>query len=94
MAPVELELDLGDEGKIRIIDTPGWEFAEEEPDQEEDEVKGEGGDEKWDMMEDRIAGDLLRRNLGRIDKVKDVFPLGSCLSQGFFGPILIDTPFI
>lgn len=36
-------------------------------------------DEKWDILEARVAGDLLRRNLGRVDKVKDVFPLGECL---------------
>ncbi|KAL7419516.1 hypothetical protein Q5752_005427 [Cryptotrichosporon argae] len=77
-APVEVEVKvLG--GTVKVIDTPGWEFVED------DEGEGEDGDEdmdeteqdegKWDELEARVAGDLLRRNLGRIDRVKDVFPL-------------------
>ena len=78
-APVEVEVDAG-ERKIRVIDTPGWEFADEE--EEDDETEGVAEEEtepdmaKWDAMEERVAGDLLRRNLGRVDRVKDVFPLG------------------
>lgn len=66
---------------IRIIDTPGWEYVEEEDeDEDEDEEMDEDVEEnpeKWDLLEARVAGDLLRRNLGRIDRVKDVFPLAS-----------------
>ncbi|WVF70605.1 hypothetical protein IAT40_005397 [Kwoniella sp. CBS 6097] len=78
-APVEVEIDVEGE-KIRIIDTPGWEYAED--DEEEDEEQDDDDEEeeevdpaKWDQLEARLAGDLLRRNLGRVDKVKDVFPL-------------------
>lgn len=69
--PTEVRLDLGEGKKIGIIDTPGWEFAEHEEEEEE-----EGDEEDWDALEDRVAGDMLRRNLGRVDRVKDVFPLG------------------
>lgn len=79
-------------GGVRVIDTPGWEYveeddsddeADEEDDDEEgdtkmdedDEEEGEEDEAKWDALEARVAGDLLRRNLGRVDKVKDVFPL-------------------
>ncbi|KAK1926848.1 putative GTP-binding protein [Papiliotrema laurentii] len=68
--PTEVRLDLGEGKKIGIIDTPGWEFAEDEEEEEE-----EGDEEDWDALEDRVAGDMLRRNLGRVDRVKDVFPL-------------------
>ncbi|RXK40290.1 hypothetical protein M231_02404 [Tremella mesenterica] len=78
-APAEIELEMGDR-KVRIIDTPGWEFAIESDDEagEEREGEDEAGDEqlaKLDALEDTVAGDLLRRNLGRVDRVKDVFPL-------------------
>ncbi|GMK58492.1 hypothetical protein CspeluHIS016_0505240 [Cutaneotrichosporon spelunceum] len=84
-------------GGIRVIDTPGWEYVEEEEsddedddeddedeegdvemdddEDEEDEEKAAAMAAKWDALEARVAGDLLRRNLGRVDKVKDVFPL-------------------
>lgn len=80
----EAELPSG----VRVIDTPGWEYVEEEDSDDEDDEDDEGDakmddsddeddeDEgKWDALEARVAGDLLRRNLGRVDKVKDVFPL-------------------
>ncbi|BEJ16665.1 hypothetical protein CspHIS471_0600660 [Cutaneotrichosporon sp. HIS471] len=78
-------------GGVRVIDTPGWEYVEEEESDEdedeegdvemddeeddEDEEKAAAAAAKWDALEARVAGDLLRRNLGRVDKVKDVFPL-------------------
>lgn len=46
----------------------------DEDDEDEEEVD-EAETAKWDALEARVAGDLLRRNLGRVDKVKDVFPL-------------------
>jgi nuclear GTP-binding protein len=87
VACAEAELPSG----VRVIDTPGWEYVEEESDEEdedededgdaemesdeEDEEKAEAAAAKWDALEARVAGDLLRRNLGRVDKVKDIFPL-------------------
>ncbi|WWC86220.1 uncharacterized protein L201_001093 [Kwoniella dendrophila CBS 6074] len=75
-APVEVEIDVNGE-KVRIIDTPGWEYAEEDDSEveEDDEEEEELNPEKWDAVEAKLAGDLLRRNLGRVDKVKDAFPL-------------------
>jgi nuclear GTP-binding protein len=80
--PVETRVDVGEGKAVSIIDTPGWELVEDEPedDDEEDDEEDEGemSDtmDKWDLLEERVAGDLLRRNLGRVDKVKDIFPLG------------------
>lgn len=36
----------------------------------------EEDDEKWAILEGTVARDMLTRNLGRIDKVKDALPLG------------------
>lgn len=72
-APVEIEIDV-DGLKIKVIDTPGWDPVEDEKDEDEDE--DEQDSEKWDKLEAKLSGDLLRRNLGRVDRVKDVFPLG------------------
>lgn len=72
-APVEIEIDV-DGLKIKVIDTPGWDPVEDEKDEDEDE--DEQDPEKWDKLEAKLSGDLLRRNLGRVDRVKDVFPLG------------------
>lgn len=119
-APIEVQVATP-AGAIRVIDTPGWEFVEEEDgedegnecgccaegheheqgnndeeeddddeamdedDAEEEDDEVDDGDEdeldeeeaaKWDALEAQVAGDLLRRNLGRVDRVKDVFPLG------------------
>jgi nuclear GTP-binding protein len=59
----------------------------DEDDEEEDELDeldqdefDEDAEDKWDALEARVAGDLLRRNLGRVDRVKDVFPLGELTS--------------
>lgn len=77
-APVEVRLDLGGGKGVRVVDTPGWEIVEDEPeDDEEEEEEDDGG--KWDELEERVAGDLLRRNLGRVDRVKDIGPLGMSL---------------
>ncbi|WWC99664.1 hypothetical protein V866_006568 [Kwoniella sp. B9012] len=76
-APVEVEIEVDGE-KVRVIDTPGWEYAEGDDSEDEDEDsedEEEVNPEKWDALEARLAGDLLRRNLGRVDKVKDAFPL-------------------
>ncbi len=32
--------------------------------------------EKWDVLERFVAKDILTRNLGRVDKIKDPYPLG------------------
>lgn len=82
LAPVEVVVDLGEGMVVRVVDTPGWEFADEEEEEEgggEGEGKQEEKEGKWDEMEERVAGDLLRRNLGRVDRVKDVTPLGQSL---------------
>lgn len=76
--PVEVTLSV--EGRtVAVIDTPGWEFIEDEVDEAEEEEDMD--EEKWNQMEQRVVGDLLRRNLGRVDRIKDVFPLGTALSN-------------
>lgn len=76
LKPVEVSLSV--EGKnVAVIDTPGWEFIEDDDDEEMDEDNID--EAKWDEMEQRVVGDLLRRNVGRIDRIKDVFPLGELL---------------
>jgi nuclear GTP-binding protein len=83
--PVEVvaEFEAGGEGQVRLIDTPGWEFNPPDVDDEEDEdeqMDGGEGDEdedvKWAVLEEMVARDMLTRNIGRIDKVKDALPLG------------------
>lgn len=79
--PVEVALVSAEERSVHVIDTPGWEPVEDEENEEEEEEDEEDElDEekmaKLDQLQDRIAGDMLRRNIGRVDKVKDVFPLG------------------
>lgn len=86
--PVEVVVDVTPELQVCMIDTPGWEFdMEEDPedgsedDVEMDDVSDAEGDEeaqqdKWDRLEEIVARDMLLRNLGRVDKVKDVAPLG------------------
>lgn len=122
--PVELRVQVGDSW-VRLVDTPGWEYAENDDEDEDDEdeeedaeeVVEESGDEgedadmedgddedddeaevfdeekaaKLDALEARVAGDLLRRNLGRVERVKDIFPLGAYLftSSKQQGPSLI-----
>jgi nuclear GTP-binding protein len=87
-APVEVAVPLGvgaDAKNVRVIDTPGWEFAEEDDEEEEEEEEEDDEEEelseeklaKYDKLEATLAGDMLRRNLGRVDKVKDAFPLGT-----------------
>lgn len=82
--PVEVRLDLGEGKAVSIVDTPGWEMVEDEPESDEEEMDEDERDpdmmDKWDLLEERVAGDLLRRNLGRVDKVKDILPLGKSLT--------------
>lgn len=79
-APLEVIVSVGESKNVRVIDTPGWEFAEEEEEEEEEEEDADGPTEeqldKYEKLETILAGDMLRRNLGRVDRVKDVFPLG------------------
>ena len=81
-APLEMVADIGEGVKIRIIDTPGWEYVEEE-------IAQYGDEERFDQLEERLAADVLRRNLGRVDRVKDVLPIGGIpiesynMSDGF-----------
>ena len=75
--PSEVALELGKGTKVHVIDTPGWEYADD--DEEDEEEDAERDEAEWDAMIERVAGDTLRRNLGRVDRVKDVFPLGKCL---------------
>ncbi|ORY32291.1 hypothetical protein BCR39DRAFT_523779 [Naematelia encephala] len=78
-APIEIGIKVG-ETTVRIIDTPGWEFVEDEPEMD-DETQEDQVEDKWDVFETRLAGDLLRRNLGRIDRVKDALPLVKYIFQ-------------
>lgn len=55
--------------------------GEEDEEIDEDELDEEEA-AKWDALEAQVAGDLLRRNLGRVDRVKDVFPLRKLLAYG------------
>ena len=83
------ETRIEHEGKgIRIIDTPGWDFADDDEEEEEDEDEDEEDEDvevdqeklaKWDRMAETMTGDLLRRNLGRVDRIKDIIPLGKLL---------------
>ena len=82
--PSETRIEHNGQG-IRIIDTPGWDFADDEEDEEEDEEDEDEDAEmdeaklaKWDQMEQKMTADLLRRNLGRVDRIKDIIPLGTC----------------
>jgi len=81
--PSETRIEHNGQG-IRIIDTPGWDFADDEEDEEEDEEDEDEDAEmdeaklaKWDQMEQKMTADLLRRNLGRVDRIKDIIPLGT-----------------
>ena len=78
--PGELGVQVGDK-ELRLIDTPGFEFnpPDVEDEDEDDEMDGdvdEEDDGKWAALEEMVARDMLTRNLGRIDKVKDALPLG------------------
>lgn len=75
--PAELGVKVG-ENEVRLIDTPGWEFnpPDVEGEDEEMDMGEEEDDEKWAILEGTVARDMLTRNLGRIDKVKDALPLG------------------
>lgn len=73
------------ETEMRLIDTPGWEFnppdleddeEEDDDDMDQDEQATEDDAEKWRIMEETVARDMLTRNLGRVDKIKDPMPLG------------------
>ena len=82
--PSETRIEYEGKG-IRIIDTPGWDFADDDEEEEEDEDEDEEDEDvevdqeklaKWDKMAETMTGDLLRRNLGRVDRIKDIIPLG------------------
>jgi nuclear GTP-binding protein len=73
LRPVEVVVNAGEGVKVHVIDTPGWEHADDD-DEEEDEEDEEEKD--WDALQEQVVSDMLRRNLGRIDRVKDVLPLG------------------
>ncbi|ORX35937.1 P-loop containing nucleoside triphosphate hydrolase protein [Kockovaella imperatae] len=81
-APVEALLTLNDSIKVGIIDTPGWDLVPEElEDEDEDMDEDEENQAKWDALEAVAVGDVLRRNLGRVDRIKDVEPLASYIVQ-------------
>jgi nuclear GTP-binding protein len=101
--PSETRIEHDGKG-IRIIDTPGWDFADdEEEEEEEDEDEDEEDSDvevdeeklaKWDKIAETMTGDLLRRNLGRVDRIKDIIPLGKLSSHAFMSstneqPILL-----
>ena len=74
----EVSLELGDDVIVKVIDTPGWDLVPDDIDEEGDVEMDEAeiDQEKWDALEEVAVGDVLRRNLGRIDRIKDVLPLG------------------
>lgn len=82
LTPSESILPLSVSGptRISVIDTPGWEFnppdvdAEMERTQEAEAIEEQNA--IWDELEQLVARDMLTRNLGRVDKVKDSYPLG------------------
>jgi nuclear GTP-binding protein len=82
LTPSESVLPLAVSGptRISIIDTPGWEFnppdVDAEMERQEDAEAIEEQSAIWDELEQLVARDMLTRNLGRIDKVKDAYPLG------------------
>jgi nuclear GTP-binding protein len=92
LTPIEVSLSTSekDAHAINLIDTPGWEFndpdinleGERENDEEEDEEEdadmadGLAPAEKWDLLETYVTKDILTRNVGRVDKIKDPYPLG------------------
>lgn len=73
--PAELSVQA-EELELRLIDTPGWEFNPPDVEDEDEDMGDEEDDAKWAVMEETVARDMLTRNLGRIDKVKDALPLG------------------
>jgi nuclear GTP-binding protein len=77
--PAELALKATD-GEVRLIDTPGWEFNPPDVENDDEDMEDEASDEedgKWAVLEEMVARDMLTRNMGRIDKVKDTLPLGT-----------------
>lgn len=86
--PREARIEHNGKG-IRVIDTPGWEFADDDDEEDdEDDVEEEDAEiseekmNKLDELEARMTGDLLRRNLGRVDRIKDVISLGTSVRHG------------
>lgn len=76
-APVEVSLALSDAISVQFIDTPGWDLVPDDLDEDDEEMNGSAvNEEKWDALEEVAVGDVLRRNLGRVDRIKDVLPLG------------------
>ncbi|KAJ9126222.1 hypothetical protein QFC24_001945 [Naganishia onofrii] len=83
--PCESVLPLSATGPthpIHVIDTPGWEAVPPDVDAEmektaqlDDAEDVEAQKAVWDALEQLVARDMLTRNLGRVDKVKDTFPL-------------------
>ncbi|EGO01528.1 hypothetical protein SERLA73DRAFT_166070 [Serpula lacrymans var. lacrymans S7.3] len=71
---VEVVLDLpGGAGKVRVVDTPGVEFVRDVQEDDEGGVEGteeEENKEKEKRQEAR-ARDILLRNRGKIEKLKD-----------------------
>lgn len=84
--PSESRIEVNGRG-IRVIDTPGWDFADDDDEEEEDEDEelDEEQMKKLDELEARMTGDLLRRNLGRVDRIKDVVSLGKLVSYSLEG---------
>jgi nuclear GTP-binding protein len=95
--PSESRIEVNGRG-IRVIDTPGWDFADDDDEEEEDEDEelDEEQMKKLDELEARMTGDLLRRNLGRVDRIKDVVSLGERSSSSVFlrTEMASDTDFV
>lgn len=73
--PCEVAL-IQDKIEIRLIDTPGWEYNPPDVEDEDEEMDGDAvDDEKWALLEHVVARDMLTRNMGRIEKVKETLPL-------------------
>ena len=67
--PQEVTLDAPSGRTIRLIDTPGLAFQNSQAAAEEDQE--EANDDDKEARDERRALDILHRNRGRIDKLKD-----------------------
>ncbi len=69
----DLSDDEFDEEEEEVDDD---EEDEDEEMREMDDEEIQSKQERWDILERLAAKDMLARNMGRVDKVKDSYPLG------------------
>lgn len=72
-----MTLELAGGISIKCVDTPGWVFEDVFPEDlaGEQELEEEEIEELWDVVDENRVKDLLRRNLGRLEKVKEALPV-------------------